>query len=99
MAEIWVSVVENEIPKQILFEVSARTAHTIKIPSPCQDHWCYGDINTEGCLEFCMLLAYQTHNYFGYIKKSARFWFAKSANRNILYCTGKDEGLRTRKKS
>lgn len=98
MAENRVSVVEHQAPKQILFEGSACTAHTVKIPSPCQDYWCYGDINTESCLEFFTLLAYQTYNYFCYKKKSTRFWLPKTANGNILHCTGKDEGLWMRKK-
>lgn len=90
MAENWVSVKENQAAKQILFEDSEHTANIIKVPGPCQDDWCYGDINTESCLEFFTLLTYQTHNYFGYKKKSTRFWFSKAANRNILHCTGKD---------
>lgn len=98
MAENWVSVVENQAPKQIIFEGFAGAAHTVEIPSPCQDYWCYGDINTESCLEFFIFLAHQTYSYFGYKKNSTRFWFPETAKRNFLYCTGKDEGLWTRKK-
>lgn len=89
----WVAEVKNQALTQILFEGSACTACTVKIPNPCQDNWCYGDINTESCLEFFKFLANQTYNYFGYKNKSARLWYPETANSNIFYPTGQKWGI------